>query len=384
MSHPTLDRKLTLAAKAGKTKEVTTLLKAGANINAYADKALKAAYSNGKKTTTKYLLKIGEYEQRKPSLALIACAAIGDKKKTINLLFQGAEIDPFHESECDRALHWAIHFEHVEIVEILLSNNALVDYNLGEALKMAIRNGNQDIVKLLIEFKATLDYSDDPEDSSEHTPIQLAAKEGEIEIIELLLNTGMDIHLDEDQILETAITHHQKETIKRLLQIGDYSENPDLEIEGRIHLEETDKACNLIIKYKEEILPINKTHLMGIACAHENLSITKLLLQLGADPDAENGIALTSTAEIGSLEMLQLLIEFGADPRINNDDAIKFAYMRKDYRIRKFLLHQYSNEDLNSLLGNDPLLNSIAGHELKRRHTISTQKVLKNEPLTEI
>jgi len=73
-------------------------------------------------------------------------------------------------------LRWAVWKNHKEIVELLVANGADVNANDGEPIKDAIKQGNLDVIKLLLENGASVSKA-----------LRISQKQGRIEIMEFIL-----------------------------------------------------------------------------------------------------------------------------------------------------------------------------------------------------
>jgi ankyrin repeat protein len=95
-----------------------------------------------------------------------------------------------------KSLHQAVYAQDIEGIETLLLVGTDINqlgpswYGDGAALHLAVRNGNLDIVKILVRHGAVIDIRD----RSDHTPLHNAAWNGHVEIMEFLIDEGADIH----------------------------------------------------------------------------------------------------------------------------------------------------------------------------------------------
>jgi len=123
---------------------------------------------------------------------LIRAAAIGDKQKVVKALENEADIN-FKGRMGLTPLVLASHEGHIEIVRLLLANNAVVnlqDDNRGSALMAASASGGLEIVNELLSAGADKDAKRKVDFS---TALYFAASGGHVEIVKRLLSEGCDV-----------------------------------------------------------------------------------------------------------------------------------------------------------------------------------------------
>jgi ankyrin repeat protein len=89
------------------------------------------------------------------------------------------------------------------------------------------------------------------------------------------------------------------------------------------------------------------------------LEIIKELIEEGADPKAENSLALRWAADKGHLEIVKLLLPL-SNPKANNSDALRYAALHGHLEVVKLLLplsdpEAYNSEALRSAAQNGHL-----------------------------
>jgi ankyrin repeat protein len=90
----------------------------------------------------------------------------------------------------------AVYAEDIDQVKTLIQVNPDINqlgpswYGNGSALHVAVRTGQQDMAKLLIDRGAIVDVRD----HNDYTPLHNAAWNGNLEMVKLLLGAGADIN----------------------------------------------------------------------------------------------------------------------------------------------------------------------------------------------
>ncbi|UPL00265.1 hypothetical protein LCI18_011199 [Fusarium solani-melongenae] len=152
----------------------------------------------------------------------IVAAAAGDVATLQQELDKGADLnDTDHEYE-QTPLFWAAGKGHEDAVQLLIRYGADVNFiepNLGRTpLLAATANGHEAVARHLIEAGAHVNTRD----ASCVTPLIVAAKDGSISLVELLLNSGADIDIKGwhhgQTALSLAAANGHTDTVKFLLQ----------------------------------------------------------------------------------------------------------------------------------------------------------------------
>mmetsp|Transcript_28630 Transcript_28630/g.37512 ORF Transcript_28630/g.37512 Transcript_28630/m.37512 type:complete len:340 (+) Transcript_28630:53-1072(+) len=104
----------------------------------------------------------------------------------------------------------------IEAVKLLLENQHLVHkpnihYHDDLALEYSIRKNNLPMAKLILEFHTT---------PSKHKFLPLVTKQGNIEMLKLLLSSGANLHVNSEDALRRACSAEKAKVVKFLLQIG--------------------------------------------------------------------------------------------------------------------------------------------------------------------
>lgn len=161
---------------------------------------------------------------------------------------------------------------------------------------------------------------------SEQWNIRMAARDGRLSVVKLLLKNGANPAAKDNFPLRFAALNGHLAVVELLLKNG----------------ADPTALDNAAIRNASE---------------NGHLEIVKLLLKNGADPAAKDNYALRTAAEKGYLEVVELLLKNGADPTAHSNDAIRGASWRGRTEIVKLLLKYgadpaaYSNEPIQMAAG---------------------------------
>ena len=135
--------------------------------------------------------------------ALIAAARRADHGAVRALLQEGADVDVRY-GDGTTALHWALHLESGELVNLLLVSGADVNADDDHGvtpLSLASLNGSAALVQTLLDAEADPDA---PRSSGE-TALMTAARGGSLDVARALLAAGADPNATESLLGQTAL-----------------------------------------------------------------------------------------------------------------------------------------------------------------------------------
>jgi hypothetical protein len=163
---------------------------------------------------------------------------------------------------------------------------------------------------------------------------------GKIDVLQLLLDNGMDPNNNNFSVCGTYC-NHELETVKFLVNLG-------CKIKAKNNLchifpSIVDSGNYVVIKWLLEnnhyIMEKDEDSLCAVnKYCKEYLNIVSLLLEYGCDLSfGRNRYTLPIACEDGDLELVKLLLEYGADPTFRDNDAIKSAQKNNHLKIVKLL-----------------------------------------------
>ncbi|KAF2867482.1 ankyrin repeat-containing domain protein [Massariosphaeria phaeospora] len=303
--------------------------------------------------------------------ALIGAADSGHREIVELLLDRDADIDATSE-KWGTAVYCAADNNHLDVMRLLFARGADANVIGGESrrpLNVAAFNGSVEAVRLLLEHGADVDPN---EEYLYGSAVGVAARRGHVDVVKLLISKGWSPskpmktygsfltaastygHVD---VVELLVTKESRVTVlEQALQAASQNGKADA---VKIILDHTptlrhQKAFMLAAFYgRDEVLKLlfprgisqeKLDEALYKACDNENEETTKLLLEFGANPDAEGaeyGCALTASAFDGTENILRALLEKGADANKRGGTygtALQAAALDGDVDIVKLLL----------------------------------------------
>ncbi|MBN2478345.1 ankyrin repeat domain-containing protein [Candidatus Micrarchaeota archaeon] len=228
-----------------------------------------------------------------------------------------------------------------------------------EAVKQAFEKGakpdpiivavpiyNGEIVRLFVENGLNADTINP---HSGYTLLMRAAKRGDEETVELLLEHGADPNIqanDENTALLRAIKSGNEEVVELLLKSGANPNKEDLRtnplllaLEEKKHL-----IAELLLVYKADVnykFERGSDSVLAFAIMNKlELEELKFLIEKGADINSSRFPILYYVAYDGTPEIAEYLIGLGADPKLKNKDgktALEVAEEEKNTAVAEFL-----------------------------------------------
>ncbi|GKT50954.1 ankyrin-1 [Colletotrichum spaethianum] len=253
------------------------------------DKVLEAVweYTNGNISTEK--LNESLYE-----------ATDLEKESTVKLLIETFNVDPNATGEYyGTALTAAAYDGTLDIVKLLLDRGATVDFPNGWALQAAALQGHYDVVKELLDRGVDVNAFTTNENFPQGTALQVACESGKLEIVTLLLEHGANPNLGagEDTCpLIAAASKGEQEILKLLVKA-----RADVNVFGG--WDNSTVLINAVVN-----LPVESLQVLVDAGADVNLA------------DQEADTALIVAAREGDEDSVRFLLDNGADIFHTNQD----------------------------------------------------------------
>ncbi|KAL6701130.1 putative ankyrin repeat-containing protein [Trichoderma pleuroticola] len=205
------------------------------------------------------------------------------------------------------------------------------------------------------------------------TPLHLAASEGNVNVVQKLLNQGDDIEA-KDKYGGTpffdAVYSGKKDTAKLLLDRGadiNVTRNDgwpifhEMVVKGRADMVTflLDHGANIEAKRTEDETPL------GLAIGVKNPDMAKLLLARGADIEAQDDAGWTelhTTASKGEIDMVKLLLDHGANIEAKTKSGhtpLFLAINQRETDVAELLLDWEADIDAQDVDG-DTILHDMA------------------------
>lgn len=249
------------------------------------------------KTAVKILLekgcRIDIYDQEERSLLYVPIKY--DYYDIITLLLEydkhniGVALVDIKDKNKNIPLHYAIFFNNIKIIKLLLDNNSNVnikDDSGSNALHLAIYSKNYEACKLIVNKDININMRNLSGESALHIACNLEL----IDIVKLLLDNGINInaqdHNNEFTSLMYAITRNNKQISKILLEYGADPNIQDFIGNTSVHysiIEENYELLYNLLKFKEKKVMPN----LNVFNIDSNLPI-HLFLQKDKIPEDRN------------------------------------------------------------------------------------------------
>jgi uncharacterized protein len=250
------------------------------------------------------------------------------------------------------ALHWAAHWDDLEIADLLIRAGASVNAanELGVTpLSLACSNGNAAMVEKLLAAGANSNAT-----STGEPVLMTAARTGSVEAVKALLAHGANVNATDTAHGQTAlmwaVAHKHADIVRTLLQAG-----ADLHARSQISRILVSRAN----RYGGVASPAAPDRAVAdveqggstallFAARQGDLASARLLLAAGANPNdtAPDGTsALVMAAHSGQGEIASWLLDHGADPNAAGAGytALHAAVLRSDLGLLKALLAHGAN-----------------------------------------
>ncbi len=251
------------------------------------------------------------------------------------------------------SLSTAIYSDDIAQVKIFLDKGADVNRGQTPPLVIAARNGNPDIIKMLLEKGAKVDGAD----NYPFTPLEYAALNNKTEAVQLLLKAGAHVRRN-CSLLSASATNGNTDIIKMALEKGAEVDCEDTygftPLESAAISDKTD-AVRLLLKAGAHVR--RNCSLLSASATNGNTDIIKMALEKGAEVDCEDKdgqTPLMRAANNGRIEAVRLLLQAGADVK-RNCLPLNASAASGNTDITKMLLEKGAEVDCEDKDGVTPL-----------------------------
>jgi len=292
--------------------------------------ALVEAAKNAQVEVVRGLLPFGGYDQESLQGALIAAASCCDEAVLDELVTYVAEsIENFEWPPS--LLCRAAQFGLVDVVKKLLKSGASLDTAITvqdlTPLHLAARHGHTEVVRVLLEHKASLTSVT----KSKRVPLHVAAMYGHAPIVKLLLDANADCNVTDDDMataMDFACMNGNHQVVEILAKAGC---DMGCERQGRwspltiVANEGFIKSGQFLLdaKANTEVQGLQNWTPLRYAAFYGHVELCRLLLKKGANPNtiSSGDPILVESAGQGNLEVVTLLVENNAIiDAVNSDD----------------------------------------------------------------
>ena len=245
------------------------------------------------------------------------------------LIENGANINAV-DIEGWSALSYAVNNGDIEIAKLLLENKAKIKDELLIAIKSPIVESRINMMKLLIDNKANINYTDE----NGFNPLNIAIESGDMELTKFLITNGANVNSlmqDGVSLIGYAIAQNNMDLLQMLIENGanvnytngDSWANTPLQTASRLGL---DNVVRILLTRNADInaVDMNGNTALHTAALNSQLSIVKLLLEKNPNLDIQNKVgntALHLAVISGNINIVGELVLKGANTRIRNNDG---------------------------------------------------------------
>lgn len=245
------------------------------------------------------------------------------------LIENGADVNSV-DFEGWNALNYAVNNGDIEIAKLLLTNRAKIKGELLLAIKSPIVESRINIMKLLIDNKANINYTDE----NGFNPLNIAIESGDMELTKFLITNGANVNglmQDGVSLIGYAIAQNNMDLLQILIENGanvnytggDSWANTPLQTASRLGL---DNVVRILLTRNADInaVDINGNTALHTAALNSQLSVVKLLLEKNPNLDIQNKVgntALHLAVISGNIDIVGELVLKGANTRIRNNDG---------------------------------------------------------------
>ncbi|KAF8218034.1 ankyrin repeat-containing domain protein [Mycena galopus ATCC 62051] len=301
--------------------------------------ALHAASFRGHKSTVSLLIEMGagtNIQRGYFGTALIAASHGGHQHVVQLLLENGANINALGEV-CGTALHAAIVMEHQSLALWLIEKGADINAHggyYGTVLQAAVRYSNVSMVELLVKTGANINGRGE----CYGTALQVASRIGLESTACLLIEHGADVNAL-GEMYGTALQN---------ASFWGHSTVAELLIKKGANVNAPPGSHGTALEAASQVFLIGLHRKFKLDNTRKE-AIVQLLLENGADVNANGGLALKLASSQGNDDMVQFLIHSGADVNMYSDQfgtALLAAASKGHESTVRLLLENNANKNI--------------------------------------
>ena len=258
----------------------------------------------------------------------------GDLEAVRLLLAEGVDVNAV-QGDGNTALHWAAYRRNAELVRLLVDARAdtAAKTRIGDMtpLFMAAKVGDAEIMELLLQAGADANIAN----TNGTTPLMLAAGSGKTAAVQLLLDHGGDVNARDITNGQTAVMFaaalNRGEAISMLVESG-----ADLGVLTKVSYVQQGRRARVDDELDERTVEMGGNTALHFSAREGALDAVRALVAAGADVDQVSGNdhtpPITQALITGNLDIAMFLLQSGADPNIANADGLAPLYATLDAR----------------------------------------------------
>lgn len=207
----------------------------------------------------------------------------------------------------------SVMYDHYDIAKLLIENNADVNAEEEQAIRLASYAGNYNMVKMLIDNGAHCNVN-----ARLTQPIIIASERGHYDVVKLLLENGASVKYGRTPLYQ-AVIRNNFDMVKLLLKydagvVGEYKADHSIAnaiLDGHFDI------AKYIVKYISDHPsgPEKMYYPLSIASAYGYYEMVKFILDNGVvfDIRGEHINPMFCAIEFGNLDIVKLFVQYGFD-----------------------------------------------------------------------
>ncbi|XP_065583414.1 ankyrin-1-like [Artemia franciscana] len=275
------------------------------------------------------------------------------------LIKSGAELDATN-AYGKTPLVTAIKDNNSNLVEILLDRGA--NPNCGECLHLAVQKGRADLCKLPID-KRKSSAEIDAMNAHGKTPLAIAIKANNLNLVEILLDRGADPNYGE--CLHYAVEKGRVNICKLLIDFGAKLDAMNAKKDTPLLIAIRNNNLELVIFLLDRGANPNCGECLHLIVQKGRADLCKLLIKSGAELDAANAhgkTPLVTAIKANNLNLVEVLLDRGANP--NCGECLHLAVQKGRADLCKLLIKSGAELDATNAHGKTPLVTAIKVNNL--------------------